>query len=127
MSGVTMISNSTGVKTTSLPSTLSFSGTGGGYYIVAYFVTNASVTPTVRYTNGSFTTQNQSYATSLGLYLNSTGTGSQIGQKYGTIGTFMNVLNLPFQSSYTPAEITTNYTTTITNQPGWGVGLNTIF
>jgi hypothetical protein len=123
MSGVTMISNSTGIKTTSLPSTLSFSGTGGGFYIVAYYVSNASVTPTVRYTTGSLTTQNQSYATSLGLYLNAAGTGSQIGQKYGTIGSFLNVLNLPFQSSYTPAEITTNYVTTIVNQPAWGVGL----
>jgi len=127
MSGVTMISNSTGVKTTSLPSTLSFSGTGGGYYIVAYFVSNGGSTPTVRYTNGSFSTHNQSYTTSLGLYLNAAGTGSSIGQKYGSLGTFLNVLNLPFQSSYTPAEITTNYTTTITTQPGWGIALNTIF
>ena len=127
MSGVTMISNSTGIKTTSLPSTLSFSGTGGGFYIVAYYVSNASVTPTVRYTTGSLTTQNQSYATSLGVYLNAAGTGSQIGQKYGTIGSFINVLNLPFQTSYSQSDITTNYVTSITTQPMWGVGLNTIF
>jgi hypothetical protein len=127
MSGVTMISNSTGVKTTSLPSTLSFSGTGGGYYIVAYFVTNSGVTPTVRYTLGNFTTQNQSYSTSLGLYLNAAGTGSAIGQKYGNIGSTNNVLNLPFQSSYSQSDITTNYVTTITTQPGWGIALNTIF
>ena len=127
MSGITMISNSTGIKTTTLPSTLSFSGTGGGYYIVAYFVSNSGATPTVRYTNGNLITQNQSYATSLGLYLSAAGTSAQIGQKYGAIGSFSNVLNLPFQTSYTPAEITTNYNTTITNQPGWAIGLNTIF
>ena len=127
MSGVTMISNSTGIKTTSLPSTLSFSGTGGGFYIVAFYVSNASVTPTVRYTNGSLITQNQSYATSLGLYLNAAGTGSAIGQKYGTISQNMNVLNLPFQSSYSQSDITTNYTTSITTQPAWGIALNTIF
>lgn len=127
MSGVTMISNSTGIKTTSLPSTLSFSGTGGGYYIVAYFVSNASVTPTVRYTNGNLITQNQSYATSLGLYLSAAGTSAQIGQKYGAIGTFANVLNLPFQASYSQSDITTNYVTTITTQPAWAIGLNTIF
>ena len=127
MSGVTMISNSTGIKTTSLPSTLSFSGTGGGFYIVAYYVSNASVTPTVRYTTGNLTTNNQSYATSLGLYLNAAGTGAQIGQKYGAIGNFLNVLNLPFQTSYSQSDITTNYTTTITNQPMWGIALNTIF
>jgi hypothetical protein len=127
MSGITMISNSTGIKTTSLPSTLSFSGTGGGYYVIAYYVSNGGATPTVRYTNGNFSTNNQSYATSLGLYLNSAGTGSVIGQKYGTIGTFANVLNLPFQTSYSQSDITTNYTTSITTQPMWGVGLNTIF
>ena len=127
MSGITMISNSTGIKTTSLPSTLSFSGTGGGFYIVAYYVSNGGSTPTVRYTNGSLTTNNQSYATSLGLYLNAAGTGSAIGQKYGNIGTSLNVLNLPFQTSYSQSDITTNYTTTITNQPAWGIALNTIF
>jgi hypothetical protein len=127
MSGVTMISNSTGIKTTSLPSTLSFSGTGGGYYIVAYFVSNGGSTPTVRYTAGNFTTNNQSYAFNLGLYLNSAGTATQVGQKYGTMGSFTNVLNLPFQSSYTPEDITTNYVTTITNQISWGIALNTIF
>jgi len=126
MSGVTMISNSTGIKTTSLPSTLSFSGTGGGYYIVAYYVSNASVTPTVRYTLGNFTTQNQSYSTSLGLYLNAAGTGTAVGQKYGNIGSTNNVLNLPFQSSYSQSDITTNYVTTITTQPVWGIALNTI-
>jgi hypothetical protein len=127
ISGVTMISNSTGIKTTSLPSTLSFSGTGGGYYIVAYYVSNGGSTPTVRYTNGSFNTHNQSYATSLGLYLNAAGTGAQIGQKYGSIGAFLNVLNLPFQTSYSQSDITTNYTTSITTQPAWGIALNTIF
>jgi hypothetical protein len=127
MSGVTMISNSTSIKTTSLPSTLSFSGTGGGYYIVAYFVSNASVTPTVRYTTGQLINHNQSYATSLGLYLNAAGTGSAIGQKYGAIGNMNNVLNLPFQTSYSQSDITTNYVTTITTQPPWGIALNTIF
>jgi hypothetical protein len=127
MSGVTMISNSTGIKTTSLPSTLSFSGTGGGFYIVAYFVTNGGVTPTVRYTGGQFVSYNQSYATSLGLYLNAAGTATQVGQKYGSIGSMNNVLNLPFQTSYSQSDITTNYVTTITTQSPWAIALNTIF
>jgi hypothetical protein len=127
MSGVTMISNSTGVKTTSLPSTLSFSGTGGGFYIVAYYVSNSGVTPTVRYTQGQFITYNQSYANTLGLFLNAAGTATQVGQKYGSVGSTLNVLNLPFQTSYSQSDITTNYITTITTQSQWGVAFNTIF
>jgi len=127
MSGITLTSaGSTGIKTTTLPSTLSFSGTGGGYYIVAYYVSNGGVTPTVRYTNGNFNINNQAYAFHLGLYLNSAGTGTAVGQKYGTMGNFANVLNLPFQASYTSADITTNYVTSITTQPQWGFALNTI-
>lgn len=127
MSGITLTSTgSTGIKTTSLPSTLSFSGTGGGYYVIAYYVSNGGSTPTVRYGSSVITTNNQSYATSLGLYLNGAGTGIVIGQKWGILSTFMNVLNLPFQSSYTPTDITTNYITTIITQPTWGFALNTI-
>jgi hypothetical protein len=127
LSGITLTSTgSTGVKTTTLPSTLSFSGTGGGYYVIAYYVSNGGVTPTVRYTNGNFNINNQSYAFHLGLYLNAAGTGTAVGQKYGTLGTAFNVLNLPFQSSYSQSDITTNYVTTITTQPVWGVALNTI-
>jgi hypothetical protein len=129
MSGITLDSfapATTGVKTTILPSTLSFSGTGGGFYIVAFYVSNANVTPTVRYGGANITLANQSYAWNIGLYLNSAGTGTQVGQKYGTFGSIQNVLNLPFQSSYTEADITTNYVTTITSQPSWGFGLKPI-
>ena len=127
MSGITLTSTgSTGVKTTALPSTLSFSGTGGGYYVIAYYCSNGGVTPTVRYGSAVVTTNNQSYATSLGFYLNGAGTGIVLGQKWGTLSSLMNVLNLLFQSSYTPTDITTNYVTTIVTQPTWGFALNTI-
>ena len=52
MSGITFDSSApatTGTKTTILPSTLSFSGTGGGFYIFAVYISNSNVTPTVRY------------------------------------------------------------------------------
>ena len=48
MSGITLTVNSTGLKTTTLPSTLSFSGMGGGYYFMTYKISNSGVTPTVR-------------------------------------------------------------------------------
>jgi hypothetical protein len=129
MSGITLESvapSLTGVKTTLLPSTLSFSGTGGGFYIVAFYVSNANVTPTVRYGSANITIANQSYAYNIGYYLNAGGTGTQVGQKYGTFAQIQNVLNLPFQSSYSAADITTNYVTTITTQPTWGFGLKPI-
>ena len=125
MSGITLISNSTGVKTQSLPSTLSFSGDGGGYYIAAFYVSNGNVTPTARYTSANLTNNNQSYATSFGLFLTAAGTATQIGQKYMLLG-LMNVLNVGFQSTYTSADITTNYNTSIITQQNWGFALNTI-
>ena len=130
MSGITLDSASpatTGIRTTTLPSTLSFSGTGGGFYIMAFYVSNSNVTPTVRYGAPVIVTYNQSYAFNLGLYLNSAGTALAVGQKYGTAGSLSNVLNnLQFQSSYSVADITTNYATTTLGQPAWGFGLKTI-
>jgi hypothetical protein len=129
MSGITLESASpstTGVKTVTLPSTLSFSGTGGGWYVVAFYISNGGVTPTVRYGSAVFVTSNQGYSMNLGLVLNAAGTGTAIGQRYGTIGQTEMVLNLPFQSSYTPAEITSNIITTITTQIVWGFGLKPI-
>ena len=126
LSGITLTSNSTGVKTTTLPSTLSFSGTGGGFYIVAYYVSNSNVTPTVRNTSSLITGLNQAYAYNVGLYLNAAGTAIQVAQKYGTVLGFQNILNLPFQASYSVSDITTNYNTSILTQPMWGFALNTI-
>jgi hypothetical protein len=128
MSGITLESaTSTGVKTTNLPSTLSFSGTGGGYYIAAFYVSNSGATPTVRYGTGSIIANNQSFATTLGFYLNAAGTGTNVGQRFpisvGAGG--MSVLNLPFQSSYTSAEITSNVSSTLSNTL-WGFGLKPI-
>jgi hypothetical protein len=127
MSGITLESaTSTGVKTTNLPSTLSFSGTGGGFYIAAFYVSNSGVTPTVRYGSGTIVTNNQSFGATLGLYLNTAGTGTNIGQRFPTnLGNSNAVLNLPFQSSYSTADITSNVSSTLSNQL-WGFGLKPI-
>jgi hypothetical protein len=124
-SGITMVVNSTGIKTTTLPSTLSFSGTGGGYYMIAFYMSNSGTTPTARYaaTNTNVISTAFGYG-ALGFYLNAAGTVTNIGSKYNS--TTMNVLNLPFQSAYTSSDITTNYVTTITTQPYYGFSLNTI-
>jgi hypothetical protein len=128
MSGITFDSfapATTGVKTSLLPSTLSFSGTGGGFYIAAFYVSNGGVTPTVRYGPPLITIANQSYAYNLGFYLNPAGVGLNVGQRFGTFASVLSVLNLPYQVSYSAADITTNVSSTVTNTP-WGFGLKTI-
>lgn len=125
MSGITLSSTgSTGVKTTSLPSTLSFSGGGGGFYFVAFYITNAGVTPTVRYTTAQ-QLNNQSLAMSLGFQLSVAGTTSVLGMKVGSPTTTFATLNLPFQSSYSEADISGNYVTSVSPQ-SYGFLLNTI-
>jgi hypothetical protein len=127
-SGITLTSaGSTGVKTTALPSSLSFSGTGGGYYIAAFYISNSGVTPTVRYGANITQTFNQ-LGYQFGYYLTQAGTALQIGSRYSPAVTssFVNLLNLPFQATYSTSDIVSNILTPI-NQPSWGFGLNTIF
>ena len=129
MSGITLESASpstTGIKTTNLPSTLSFSGTGGGYYIAAYYVSNSGTTPTVRFKSPNITSfVSNGYAWNLGFVLNASANGTQIGIRAGTIGTQSSSLNLPFQLSYSQSDITSNSSVTIVNTT-WGFGLKTI-
>jgi len=51
MSGITLSTSpgASGIIQTNLPSTLSFSGSGGGWYYMVFKISNAGVTPTVRY------------------------------------------------------------------------------
>jgi hypothetical protein len=129
MSGITFDSvapATTGVKTSLLPSTLSFSGTGGGFYIIAFNITNGGVTPTVRYGQPILSIANQSYAYNLGLYLNVAGTATQVGQRFPSFGGQTSVLNnLQFQTSYSESDISTNSSTTV-GGPAFGFGLKPI-
>lgn len=110
MSGITLQSaGSTGYKTTTLPSTLSFSGTGGGYYVFAYYVANSNVTPTVRYGGPVLTARNQSFAETLGYYFNAAGTGMSVGSRIGFTATNNYIINtLPVQPSYSNSDIQNN-------------------
>jgi hypothetical protein len=129
MSGITWDSfapATTGVKTTILPSTLSFSGTGGGFYIAAFYISNAGVTPTVRYGAPAIQVINQAYGYNLGLYLNVAGTSTVIGQRLGSFSSILAVLNnLQFQTSYSQSDISTNISTSVTGG-SIGFGLKTI-
>ena len=126
MSGITLISNSTGFKTTTLPSTLSFSGTGGGYYVIATIVSNSGVTPTVRFTIPALASYNQQF--NWGFYLNNAGTGVIQGVKTGSpgpnIGNILNNLS-SFKTTYDTNDITQNIVSTgVTSQ--YGFALNVI-
>lgn len=128
MSGITLTSTgTTGVKTTTLPSTLSFSGTGGGFYIFAIFVSNAGVNPTVRYGNQNVQGRNQSFVESLGYFMNPTNTASNIGNRMSSIPptSFYIINTLPVQNSYSESDIANNLSTA-TSTGLVGFGLNTI-
>jgi hypothetical protein len=130
MSGITLDSVApavTGVKTSLLPSTLTFSGTGSGFYIAAFFVSNAGVTPTVRYGIPNILTMNQAYGYNVGYYLNATGTGTLVGMRTGTIANQMSVINTlgNFQTTYSISDIQNNVSSTV-NNGSWGFGLKTI-
>ena len=132
MSGITLDSrapSTTGIKTTLLPSTLSFSGTGGGWYVYSYYVSNANVTPTVRYgtpTVQSLLTTGKPIET-LGFYLSSVGTSINAASRFipfqGGVPALLN--NLSIQSSYSESDIITNFGF-VANTPALGFALNVI-
>lgn len=127
MSGITLTTTgSTGVKTTSLPSNLSFSGTGGGFYVYAYYISNSGVTQTVRLTTPSVPVRNQSFTETFGYYMNAANTSALIGNRVLSVSaTATYVINtLPVQSSYSESDIINNLSTN-TGQ-GFGFGLRTI-
>jgi hypothetical protein len=127
-SGITLTTNSTGVKVTTLPSTLSFSGYGPGYYWWVYKYSNSGATPTVRPAStsaGAFNTPLVMFA-KLGFVTIPAGT--QIGGPIKSIapGTltiaYSGLTN--FQTSYSTTDVKT-YSTTV--QPSAiGMALNTI-
>jgi hypothetical protein len=130
MSGITLESrapSTTGFKTTTLPSTLSFSGTGGGWYIYAYYVSNANVTPTVRYNIPQLNNSQGKPTETLGFYLNTTSTLYTVASKNGGFvqGTPASISNLAVQPSYSVSDITTNWAF-IASVPAIGFALNVI-
>jgi hypothetical protein len=126
MSGITLQSaTSTGLKTTALPSTLSFSGTGGGFYVFAYYVSNANVTPTVRYGGPNAALPPNSFQLTLGYYTTINGLGISMGSRH-SISTAPLIINtLPVQSSYSFSDIQNNQSTTAGAGP-IGFALNVI-
>jgi len=125
-SGITLTTNSTGVKTTSLPSTLSFSGYGPGYYWWMYKYSNAGVTPTVRPNSSSVGFASAPIMSAkLGFTVIAGGTVIQSPIKTIVGGSQIAYSGLSnFQTSYSSANVKTFSTTVI--PPNIGFALNTI-
>lgn len=127
LSAQTLTVNSTGIKTTTLSSNLSFSGYGGGIYWCVMKISNSGVTPTVRFSGipGQFTNIIGWYSSQLGLQYNSASTAiintyRSFGATYGLVYSGLTTFN----SSFTTGDVST-YSTTIA-PPQWGWVLNTV-
>lgn len=122
MSGISLTTTSTGRKTTTLPSTLSFSGLGGGFYAILLVYRNpTSVAPTVRISLPVATVNNQSYVFQFGFVRNQADTSFQYGNRAGAfVGNTSYWLTGNPLEVFTPADIISKYNTTIpSNSPGF--------
>ena len=127
-SGITFTTNSTGVKTTTLPSTLSFSGYGAGIYFFVFKIANAGVTPTVSPKSATYPTATFNTLSAfgpIGMTIAANGTVMNSPFKVNTQGTSVVYSSLSnFQTSYSTTDISSPSTTV--TAPGWGWALNTI-
>lgn len=127
MSGITLPVSPVGQQTVTLPSTLSFSGSGGGYYAYILKYTPAgSFNPTVRYNIALLTTNNQAFNIPLGIVRNNAGNGFNIGYRAvsyaGTVNYWLSNNTTP--ATFTEADIISRYnTTTLTNQLGFNLNI----
>lgn len=129
MSGITLPSASLGVQTVTLPSTLSFSGNGGGgfYAYVLKYTNPGNVAPTVRYSIASMQVNNQSFAFSFGYVRNNAGTGMILGNRAQAVtgGQTYWFTGQQTPATITEADVASRFNTTIpTALPGFT--LNTI-
>lgn len=128
MSGITIPTGSNGFQTVTLPSTLSFSGKGGGFYAVVVKITNAGVTPTIRFGGQVFSINNQSFLTQMGIVRNNGGTSFQAGNRT-TLPNGQNWFYLTNQTTpqtITAADVATRFNTNTFSQPVMGFNLHTI-
>lgn len=126
LSAQTLTVNSTGIKTTTLSSNLSFSGYGAGVFFLVMKISNSGATPTVRITgmSGQFQTSNAAYLQQLGYTFNTGGTGlispwksgGATGIPYSGLSTF--------NSSFSTVDV--SGVSTI-SPPPYGWALKTVF
>ena len=122
-SGITLTTNSTGIKTTALPSPLSFSGYGPGYYWMMMKISNAGLTPTIRF-NGSTSALLTNTPAKLGFVFTPAGTAATLPVKgiNTSVIAYSGLTN--FQTSFSTADARTFSSTVV--PPTYGFLLNTI-
>lgn len=114
---------STGLKVTTFPSNVSMSGTGGGFYVYGFVITNTGATPTVRFGNRQpIATAIGTPIDTLGFYIPSGGTATTVAGRTAP-GVGSQVLTT-VQSAYTANDILSFYNSSV---PGaWGMLLNVV-
>lgn len=123
-SGITLTTNSTGLKNDNLATALSFSGTGPGLYWMVLNIANAGVAPTIR-----FGQQQLLYSAGMqalfGGVASASNTNTNQMTRNGNAFNLPLVLNTPnFQSSFSSTDIVNFWTTTA--GATYGIGLRTI-
>lgn len=115
MSGITLSTSPGGsfFSQTNLPSTLSFSGSGGGFYYMVMKISNAGVTPTIRYGNNpaNSTAWPSLYQPILGLTRNrsANATTAGIGTNASAAGYMMTATNFAATFSTADGAINTSF------------------
>ena len=124
VSGISIPSTgSTGLREVTLANNLSFSSITSGWYGYAFIVSNAGVTPTVRYTNRQGSIGQLTSLDSLGYTKNSTNTALQPATRLSIPSLALTVFS-SILSSYTASDITSGFINAAPNP--WGFGLNTV-
>lgn len=100
LSGISLDVASTGLKATSLPSTLSFSGFGSGMYFAVMKVTNGGVQPTIRFAGDPALGFPAIAATQLGYQFDASGAQMLSPSKQSGTGAFRNNMIYSSLSTY---------------------------
>lgn len=127
MSGISLDVSSTGVRVTTLPSTLSFSAYGSGIYFLVVKISNSGVQPTARFTPQPSSDWVSVFSNQLGLQLNVQGSAMQSFSKMFTITTTAlgMLYTIPdFQTSFSEGDFSGGVQSLAFN--GTGFGLNVI-
>jgi hypothetical protein len=130
--GATLVTNSTGLKVTTLSSTLSFSGYGPGIYWIGLLTTNVGSTPTVKFHTSRYQQQTQDFLrvlfggfgdnSSINSYVNAGIQASGGSPVNNQSLAFWNGGVSVFESAFTGSTLTT-YAPYTSNMPNFGFQL----
>jgi hypothetical protein len=128
LSGITLEVGSTGIKTTALPSTMSFSGFGSGIYFAVMKVSNSGVQPTIRFASDTGLGTQLVNAQQLGVQFDATGQVMLSPSKQSGTGAFRNSIIYNSLSTYKTSFDAADFSGGVLNATynGFGFALNVI-